>query len=162
MSPSRFKPEISASGLQDGSQAVLSNTAGLSRPGPGEENDVYPTIASLNARWQVIECKNSIQWILQRQDGRGANHWRGYWFCRTREALLRCARERAGEISGDALVILLRLPERFPETGKTSLARAAASVWGPRAYTRSWRATANGLEGAAVLNSLPAANGKLP
>jgi putative DNA primase/helicase len=36
-------------------------------------------------------------------------------------------------------------------TGKTSLARAAASVWGPRTYTRSWRATANGLEGAAVL-----------
>src|SRR5262245_31469258 len=36
-------------------------------------------------------------------------------------------------------------------TGKTSLARAAASVWGPRAYMRSWRATANGLEGAAVL-----------
>jgi uncharacterized protein (DUF927 family) len=36
-------------------------------------------------------------------------------------------------------------------TGKTSLARAAASVWGPRGYTRSWRATANGLEGAAVL-----------
>ena len=36
-------------------------------------------------------------------------------------------------------------------TGKTSLARAAASVWGPRTYMRSWRATANGLEGAAVL-----------
>jgi Domain of unknown function (DUF927) len=36
-------------------------------------------------------------------------------------------------------------------TGKTSLARAAASVWGSRAYMRSWRATANGLEGAAVL-----------
>jgi putative DNA primase/helicase len=36
-------------------------------------------------------------------------------------------------------------------SGKTSLNRAAASVWGPRAYMRSWRATANGLEGAAVL-----------
>ena len=36
-------------------------------------------------------------------------------------------------------------------TGKTSLARAAASVWGPRNFVRSWRATANGLEGAAVL-----------
>ena len=36
-------------------------------------------------------------------------------------------------------------------TGKTSLARAAASVWGPRTYMRSWRATANWLEGAAVL-----------
>src|SRR5262245_53574566 len=36
-------------------------------------------------------------------------------------------------------------------TGKTSVGRAAASVWGPRGYMRSWRATANGLEGAAVL-----------
>ena len=38
-------------------------------------------------------------------------------------------------------------------TGKTSVGRAAASVWGPRGYTRSWRATANGLEGAAVLST---------
>jgi putative DNA primase/helicase len=36
-------------------------------------------------------------------------------------------------------------------TGKTSIGRASASVWGPRGYMRSWRATANGLEGAAVL-----------
>ena len=36
-------------------------------------------------------------------------------------------------------------------TGKTAMARAAASVWGPRTYMRSWRSTANGLEGAAVL-----------
>jgi uncharacterized protein (DUF927 family) len=36
-------------------------------------------------------------------------------------------------------------------TGKTSVGRAGASVWGPRTYMRSWRATANGLEGAAVL-----------
>jgi putative DNA primase/helicase len=38
-------------------------------------------------------------------------------------------------------------------TGKTSVGRAAASVWGPRGYMRSWRATANGLEGAAVLST---------
>src|SRR5262249_39948101 len=36
-------------------------------------------------------------------------------------------------------------------TGKTSLARAATSAWGPRTYMRSSRTTANGLEGAAVL-----------
>lgn len=36
-------------------------------------------------------------------------------------------------------------------TGKTTLADAACSVWGGAAYKRSWRATANGLEGAAVM-----------
>src|SRR5262249_14611138 len=91
-------------------QPVLSNTASLSRPGRGEENDAYPVVANLNARWRVIVCKNSIQWILQRRDGRRANHWRGYWFCRTREALIRGVRARAGEIAGDALVALLRFP----------------------------------------------------
>jgi uncharacterized protein (DUF927 family) len=44
-------------------------------------------------------------------------------------------------------------------TGKTSIVRGAASVWGrgdPRGFLRTWRATANGLEGAAVLhNDLP-------
>jgi hypothetical protein len=60
----------------------------------------------------VIVCRNALQWILQRRQGK---QWRGYWFCRTREALIRGAREHAGPIGGDALVILLRLPEHYPE-----------------------------------------------
>lgn len=36
-------------------------------------------------------------------------------------------------------------------TGKTTIARAASSVWGGKEYRRSWRTTANGLEGAAAL-----------
>jgi putative DNA primase/helicase len=36
-------------------------------------------------------------------------------------------------------------------TGKTSLAKAAASVWGPPSFLRSWRSTANGLEATAAL-----------
>jgi len=36
-------------------------------------------------------------------------------------------------------------------TGKTTAADAACSVWGGPGYKRSWRATANGLEGAAVM-----------
>lgn len=36
-------------------------------------------------------------------------------------------------------------------TGKTTILEAAASVWGGANYRRSWRATANGMEGAAVL-----------
>lgn len=35
-------------------------------------------------------------------------------------------------------------------TGKTSALEAASSVWGGQNFKRSWRATANGLEGAAV------------
>lgn len=36
-------------------------------------------------------------------------------------------------------------------TGKTTLLDAARSVWGGKSYRRSWKATANGLEGAASL-----------
>jgi len=36
-------------------------------------------------------------------------------------------------------------------TGKTTMLEAACSVWGGPSYRRSWRATANGMEGAAVL-----------
>jgi putative DNA primase/helicase len=36
-------------------------------------------------------------------------------------------------------------------TGKTTLIRAGCSVWGGDGYLRTWRATANGLEGAATL-----------
>lgn len=36
-------------------------------------------------------------------------------------------------------------------TGKTTLIEAACSIWGGRGFMRTWRATANGLEGAASL-----------
>ena len=36
-------------------------------------------------------------------------------------------------------------------TGKTTLIEAACSIWGGANYRRSWRATANGMEGAATL-----------
>ena len=36
-------------------------------------------------------------------------------------------------------------------TGKTTALQAGCSVWGGESYRRSWRATANGLEGAAAL-----------
>jgi len=36
-------------------------------------------------------------------------------------------------------------------TGKSTLVEAACSIWGGHEYKRSWRATANGMEGAAAL-----------
>jgi hypothetical protein len=92
---------------------VLSPTGGLPAPAVGEENDNYPhVVARLHEGWRVIVCKGAIQWVLQRRHA-APNSWRGSAFCCTREALLRNVRERAGEIGGDALVILLRLPERI-------------------------------------------------
>ena len=38
-------------------------------------------------------------------------------------------------------------------TGKTTALEAARSVWGPRGFVRTWRATANGLEAAAALSN---------
>jgi hypothetical protein len=87
--------------------------ARLQSPGVSEERDDYPTIAILNDHWRVIACKGSIQWILQKSSG--PDHWRGRSYCRTRAALVRCVREKVGQVRGDALVILLRLSERFPE-----------------------------------------------
>jgi hypothetical protein len=92
----------------------VAETPAARLPGPpwGEENDAYPVVASLNERWRVIVCKNSIQWVLQQRRG-GRNHWRGRSYCRTREALIRCSHEHAGTIDAIALVILLRLPARI-------------------------------------------------
>ncbi|MEG3176190.1 DUF927 domain-containing protein [Sphingomonas sp. RB3P16] len=38
-------------------------------------------------------------------------------------------------------------------SGKTTALKAAASVWGPSAFMRTWKATGNGLEGVAVQHS---------
>jgi hypothetical protein len=79
-----------------------------------EEGDFYPSLARLNKNWRVITCRNHIQWILQVRRG---SAWRNRFFFRTRAGLIQFAREYASPIGGDALVNLLRLPERFSEGG---------------------------------------------
>jgi hypothetical protein len=93
-----------------GAKSSVTHVSGRLR---GEESDTYPTIVCrLNDRWRVIACRSQIQWILQR---RGGDRWNDQYYFRTREGLMLFVREYAGEIHGDALVTLLRLPERFPE-----------------------------------------------
>ena len=70
--------------------------------GHREKDDAYPAIARLSTTVRVIECKNGIQWILQRRYG---DQWRGIAYCRTRDALIREAKKLA---PADAL---LALPE---------------------------------------------------
>jgi hypothetical protein len=82
---------------------------------PSEESDDYPVVARLSGTARVIVCRNGLQWILQLRAGQrsGRPRWASRSFCCTREALVRCAREHAGEIAADALVTLLSLPERI-------------------------------------------------
>jgi hypothetical protein len=69
-----------------------------------ETDDAYPVLFQLDPKTRVINCKDNIQWILQRR--RGAK-WQGVASCRTRDALIREAR-RLGAVSEP----LNALPER--------------------------------------------------
>jgi len=69
----------------------------------------YPTLVYLDERTRVIDCKDSIQWIVQKREG---SNWRGLSFCRTREALIRDAKRRLGrDLPQEALAVLKALPE---------------------------------------------------
>ena len=83
-----------------------------------ESDDSYPHIvAVLNRGWRVIVCRDGIQWILQRRNRAEtvARHvWRGRSYCRTKEALIRCCDEHAGQIDpGRPRMTLAALPERI-------------------------------------------------
>ena len=57
-----------------------------------EEAEDYRTVITvLNRRWRVIECRDGIQWILQRRVGlrHGQPRWDGRRYRRTRDGLLR-------------------------------------------------------------------------
>jgi hypothetical protein len=85
-----------------------------------EEADAYhPVVARLNAEWRVIVCKVGTQWILQHRrtpKKAPADDWRGRSYCRTAEALRRCAREHAGVIAPAAAAILDALPEGIDQS----------------------------------------------
>jgi hypothetical protein len=79
-----------------------------------ESADAYfGSIAQLNADWRVVECRDRLQWILQHRGSPKKprrNDWRGRSYCRTGEALRRCARDYAGVIDPTAAAILAALP----------------------------------------------------
>jgi hypothetical protein len=78
-----------------------------------EESDHYARfVARLNPQWRVVVCADGLQWILQTRRGQD---WRNRYYYRSREGLVFGVREYAGDIGGDAPVVLLRLPRFFPE-----------------------------------------------
>lgn len=82
-----------------------------------ESDNSYPgALAVSNYGWRVIECRHGIQWILQyrnRAETVARHGWRGRSYCRTKEALIRCCDEHAGQINPAARMTLMALPERI-------------------------------------------------
>jgi hypothetical protein len=76
-------------------------------------------VARLNDNWRVVECRERLQWILQRRGSPKtprADDWRGRSYCQTSFGLLRCARAHAGAVDPSAAAILAALPERIDHT----------------------------------------------
>lgn len=83
-----------------------------------ESDDDYGAIVCrLNDRWRVIECRDAIQWILQKCASAAGTHagarWTSRSYCRTREALKAVCARHAGDIAPDARAVLDGLPERI-------------------------------------------------
>lgn len=89
----------------------LEDASGALVPIPGaskreRDHDYRAVIVYLSDRCRVIDCKDSIQWIIQRLRGQ---QWHGYSFHRNRDVLI----ERS-QAAGDALKALKALPEIHP------------------------------------------------
>ncbi|WP_027155327.1 hypothetical protein [Mesorhizobium sp. WSM2561] len=75
--------------------------------------DYQAVITVLNRDWRVIQCKDGIQWILQRRKGQfeGKPAWKGRSYCRSKGGLVRSIRDHAGEIGEASLKTVEALPE---------------------------------------------------
>jgi hypothetical protein len=90
-----------------------------------ESSDDYSgLVAILNRAWRVVACRDRIQWILQYRGSPKKprrDDWRARSYCRTSEALRRCAREHAGAIRPEVAVLLDVLPDVTGECGMLCL-----------------------------------------
>jgi hypothetical protein len=93
--------------------SAKSSAGHVSRALLAEKSDTYARIVvRLNPQWRVVACADGLQWILQSRRGR---EWSNRYFYRSREGLVIGCHRYAADVGGDALVILLRLPNFFAE-----------------------------------------------
>lgn len=78
-----------------------------------ESSDDYRgLVVQLNPLWRVVECRDGIQWIVQRSDGMrdGRRRWTGRSYFRSRDALIRACRALVGSYEATAIDTLESLP----------------------------------------------------
>ena len=82
------------------------------------DNNYIWVLAQLCPDWRVIECKDAIQWIVQRRDGESAGRarWAGRHYTMEREALLLCCRASCARPDPAALAVLQSLPDNHRGT----------------------------------------------
>ena len=92
------------------------NVDPLTGPSYRESDDDYACIVTrLGDGGRVIVCRDDLQWILQRRDGKraGRARWASVSYCRSREALLRLCRASSARIDPSEWAALVALPESF-------------------------------------------------
>ncbi len=75
-----------------------------------EEADNYRGELFRHGKYRVAECRDGIQWLLQRQSGArtvGGARWRSLAYCTTRNALTRLYQAHSGSVAPE----LAELPE---------------------------------------------------
>ncbi len=85
----------------------------LTGPSYRESDDDYACIVTrLGDGGRVIVCRENLQWILQRRDGKSAGRarWASVGYCTTREGLLRLCRASGARIAPSQWAVLAALP----------------------------------------------------
>ena len=96
---------VAAESLPTSPEDDFRAVSGLPAPSVREKDCGYiGVICHLNDRCRVINCKDDLQWVVQRLDGA---YWRGVSFHRDRAVLI----VRSGA-TGAALDVLRSLPEQ--------------------------------------------------
>src|SRR5258708_5381779 len=96
--------------------APSKNAPSRSRCPIPEDRDDYPRlIAMVDKKTRVIECRDGLQWVLQRRSTRG---WAARSFCRSREALWTATRRLLGlDRPAPKSEWLLAMPEHISSGG---------------------------------------------
>ncbi len=79
-----------------------------------ESADNYSCVIYRHKGWRIIECRDGIQWIIQKRANCGVRgaEWKSKSYCTTREALNRVWRTHTGALGN----MFDHLPERIGST----------------------------------------------
>jgi hypothetical protein len=85
------------------------------KPRISEGADCYPhVVAKLSPHTRIIECRDAIQWIVQKSEGvdkNGLTRRKSLSYCRTKQGLLR-------HVPSEHSVPISTLPDRFVSGSK--------------------------------------------
>lgn len=97
--------------LNDPSQSSAPPTVSASTR--EKDDDYCRVVAVLNDNWRVIECKDGIQWIIQKAS---PSEWRSKKYLRDRESLIQRVRSLCGPVNDTAMARLVALPDWIHQT----------------------------------------------